>query len=59
MTNILVILAIAAAAIGATQMFSNSTSSQIKTPVQAPAPGSNGGGKRKTKKNRKSKKNRK
>jgi hypothetical protein len=52
MANILAILAIAVAAITATQMFSNSSPSQIKAPIQAPAPSSNGGGKRKTKKNR-------
>lgn len=51
MSNILAILGIVVAAISATQMFSNSSSpSQIKAPANAPSP--NGGGKRKTKKNR-------
>ena len=53
MSKILAILAIVGAAIGASQMFNNS-SPQIKAPEPAPAP--YGGGKRRTKKNRKTKK---
>ena len=57
MSNILPILAIVAAAIGATTFFSKSSSSSSSLPSPAPAPVPYGGSKRRTNKRNKNRAN--